>query len=289
MEAHAAAVFLRDGEFWDEVEAAGYRFITSLHSAPVELRGLPLGDRLYIRSVNERIGIGKDAREAAVRAGGMYIAVSRLAQLGLDQYHSQRSHPSGIQDFMQYMDRVGFSMYVPVGGSMGELGDDSDLRLAPSHPGLIHTAVPQAASGVCSLTRPRTQLAELCHVLKPGRRAWVEKTIPDWTKQLERTQGPCTKAEVYMAGIIPFGDMYKARDIAKAVLSTPSQHCSPLELKLQQALPLPQQPSSTHSANDLIYLGRTCAYRRGGRCGTGRCASQRGARSGGGSRRPTTR
>ena len=56
-----------------------------------------------------------------------------------------------------------------------------------------------------------------------------------------------------MAGIIPFGDMYKARDIATAVLSTPSQRCSPLELKLQQALPLPQQPNSTHSANDLMY------------------------------------
>ena len=40
VEAHAASVFLREGEFWDDVEAPGYRLITSLQSAPAELRNL---------------------------------------------------------------------------------------------------------------------------------------------------------------------------------------------------------------------------------------------------------
>ena len=77
---HATAVFLPYDQLWDNVEASGYRLITSLQSAPAELRDLPLGDRLYIRSVNERIGVGKDAREAVAHAGGMRFAVSRLVR-----------------------------------------------------------------------------------------------------------------------------------------------------------------------------------------------------------------
>ena len=212
VEAKAASLFLLDGQFWDDVEASGYRLLTSLQSAPAELRNLPLGDRLYIRSVNERIGICKEAREVAggQSSGGMRFAVSRLAQLGYDQYLSQREHPVGIQDFNDYMNQVGFSMYLPVGGALGELADDSELRLAPSHPGL-QTRVRVAP--VPSLTRARTQLADLSHMLKPNRRAWVENTsIPELTQPLQRTLAPCTKADVFVSGIIPFGDLYRSQN-----------------------------------------------------------------------------
>jgi len=88
VEAHAASVFLREGEFWDGVEAPGYRLITSLQSAPAELRNLPLGDRLYIRSINERVGIGSDARKAA-------SCLQRSRQLEKPASHVHDAQPTG--------------------------------------------------------------------------------------------------------------------------------------------------------------------------------------------------
>ena len=113
VERRAAELFLADGEFWDDVEAPGYRMLTALPGTPAALRGLPLNDRLWVRSINERIGFAEHVRFAAQR-GNMHAAISSLYHCAWAQYLGQRNHPQGIINRDAYMKMVGVCLAVPI-------------------------------------------------------------------------------------------------------------------------------------------------------------------------------
>jgi len=203
VEEYAARLWLQDGAYWDDTKAAGYRMLTSYHQTPAALRDLPLGDRLWLQHTNEELGYIEQVRDSCRR--GCYVnAVERVYQLAYAQYLGQRNHPRGIQDADAYMSMVPFCSMVPVGVVQRFLPADSDLLLAPCHPGHDPTAAPKP---VRSLTRPRTQLAEVSHILTPSLRSLMKPKI---ARELQ------AGTEAYMAGIIPFSDMNRNADVGTA-------------------------------------------------------------------------
>lgn len=204
VESRAAELFLGSGEYWDDAEAAGYRMVTSLPGTPDSLCNLPMGDRLWVRWVNERIGFVNFIRSTAMH-GHLHNAIDRIYSLALSQFEAQRDHHLGISDQDIYMSTIGFCPDTPICPSYW-LAKGSDLVLSPKHPRYQPVSAPQ----IRSLERPRTLKADASYSISPH----VRKCFEDQKLQkcIQRKY-----AHTLMSLTIPYGDLYKHCSIVQAL------------------------------------------------------------------------
>ena len=213
VEARAAALFLEYGEFWDDVEAPGYRLLTSLSSAPRELFDLPMGDRLWIRYVNEIMGCSNTIRSLATR-GDLHGAIECLWKMAYAQYIGQHKQSRGIGRAKDYIATVGASLDVPVADEVFHwLEHGSDLFFSPQRQGK------QREQGVPSLERPRTE-HPMSHELQPWiRQRIMERGLNTKIKEGRYDVDRCKPGGLLWpySGFIPYGDLYRLDAVVHAV------------------------------------------------------------------------